>query len=101
MVQSDSPKGEGAASVPSYSSSSTELSPSSSPSSPGPLNVVLYMPGKPPTTPEKELDILATLSSFLDGASPSLIGPLSNWAFSGGTAGVPSRGALGLGVRTA
>ncbi|MBW0587442.1 hypothetical protein O181_127157 [Austropuccinia psidii MF-1] len=93
MFQSDAPTGAVAALVPSDFSSS--------PSSPGPLNVVLHMPGKLPTTPEKELDLLGTLPSFLDGAAPSLTRPLSNWAFSGGTAGVPSRGALGVGVRTA
>ncbi|MBW0568539.1 hypothetical protein O181_108254 [Austropuccinia psidii MF-1] len=97
MVQS----GAGAASVASDPSSSTEFSSSSSPSSPGPLKVVLDMPGKPPTTPEEEFDLLGTLPSFLDGAAPSLIGLQSNWAFSGGTAGVPSRGAPGVGVRTA
>ncbi|MBW0592876.1 hypothetical protein O181_132591 [Austropuccinia psidii MF-1] len=101
MVQSDAPTGAGAASVPSDSSYSTEFSSSSSPSSPGPLNLVLDIPGKPPTTHEKEMDLLGTLPSFLEGASHTLIGPLSNWAFSGGTAGVPSRGALGVGVRTA
>ncbi|MBW0496603.1 hypothetical protein O181_036318 [Austropuccinia psidii MF-1] len=97
MVQS----GAGTPSVPSDSSSSSECSSSSSPSSPGPLKIVLESPGNFPTTLKKELDLLGTLPSFLDGAAPSLIGPLSNWAFSGGTAGVPSREALGVGVRTA
>ncbi|MBW0586469.1 hypothetical protein O181_126184 [Austropuccinia psidii MF-1] len=48
--------------------------------SPGPLRLVLEMPGKLPTTPEKEFYLLGTLPSFLDGAAPSMQGPLSNWA---------------------
>ncbi|MBW0589293.1 hypothetical protein O181_129008 [Austropuccinia psidii MF-1] len=97
----DAPTGAGTASVASDYTSYTEFSSSSSSSSPGPLKVVLEMPGKSQTTLEKEFDFLGTLPSLLDGASPSLICHLSNWTFSGGTAGVPSRGALGIGVRTA
>ncbi|MBW0590940.1 hypothetical protein O181_130655 [Austropuccinia psidii MF-1] len=82
LVPSDAPTEAGAASVPSDSSSSTEFSSSSSPSSPGPLKVVLDIPGKTPTIPENELDLLGTLPSFLDGAAPSKMGHLSNLALS-------------------
>ncbi|MBW0543550.1 hypothetical protein O181_083265 [Austropuccinia psidii MF-1] len=46
----DSPMGAGKPAIPSKFSSS--------PYSPGPLKVVLESPGKPPTPPEKELDLL-------------------------------------------
>ncbi|MBW0538950.1 hypothetical protein O181_078665 [Austropuccinia psidii MF-1] len=78
----DAPTGAGTSSVPSDPSSSTEFSSSSSPSSPGPLEMVLEVPGNPPTTPENELYLLGTLPSFLDGAAPSKMGPLSNLALS-------------------
>ncbi|MBW0509348.1 hypothetical protein O181_049063 [Austropuccinia psidii MF-1] len=71
------PTGAGTPSVPSDSSSSTEFSSSSSPSSTGPLKVLLEIHGTTPTTPEKELAFLGTLPSFLDAASPSKFGPLS------------------------
>ncbi|MBW0558979.1 hypothetical protein O181_098694 [Austropuccinia psidii MF-1] len=71
----DAPTGAGTPLVPSDSSSSTEFSSSSSsPSSPGPLKMVLEAPGNPPTTPEKEFDFLGPLPSFLDRASPSIMG---------------------------
>ncbi|MBW0571420.1 hypothetical protein O181_111135 [Austropuccinia psidii MF-1] len=63
-------------------STASVLSDSSSSSqspSPGPLRVVLQMPGKVATTPENELDLLGLLPSFLDCAAPSLIGPLYKW----------------------
>ncbi|MBW0465677.1 hypothetical protein O181_005392 [Austropuccinia psidii MF-1] len=72
------PTGAVTPSVPSDSSSSTEFSCSSSPSSPGPLRVVLESPGNPPTTPENEFDLLGPLPSFLDGAAPYIWGSLSN-----------------------
>ncbi|MBW0548993.1 hypothetical protein O181_088708 [Austropuccinia psidii MF-1] len=78
----DASTGAETPSVPSDSSSSTEFSSSSSPSSPGPLKMVLEVPGNLPTTPENELDLLGTLPSFLDGAAPSKMGPLSNLALS-------------------
>ncbi|MBW0559162.1 hypothetical protein O181_098877 [Austropuccinia psidii MF-1] len=46
------------------------------------LETVLENPAKPPTTPENEIDLLGPLPSFLDGAAPSMGGPLSNWALS-------------------
>ncbi|MBW0505229.1 hypothetical protein O181_044944 [Austropuccinia psidii MF-1] len=61
---------------------STDFSSSSSPSSPGPLKMVLEVPGTPPTTPENEFYLLGPIPSFLDGAAPSMRGPLSNWALS-------------------
>ncbi|MBW0472216.1 hypothetical protein O181_011931 [Austropuccinia psidii MF-1] len=63
----DAPTGAGKTSVPSDSSSSTEFSSSSSPSSPGPLKMVLKSPGKPPTTPEKDFVLLGPLPSFQIG----------------------------------
>ncbi|MBW0474003.1 hypothetical protein O181_013718 [Austropuccinia psidii MF-1] len=68
------PKGAGAASVPSDSPSSTEFSSSFESYSPKPLIVVLELTGKAPTTPENKFESLGPLHSFLDGASPSIIG---------------------------
>ncbi|MBW0487671.1 hypothetical protein O181_027386 [Austropuccinia psidii MF-1] len=78
----DSPTRAGTPSVPSDLSSSTEFSSSYSPSSPGPLRLVLESPGNTPPTLENELDLLGPLPSFLDGSSPSMQGPLSRWALS-------------------
>ncbi|MBW0515553.1 hypothetical protein O181_055268 [Austropuccinia psidii MF-1] len=70
------------ASVLSDSSSSTEFSSSSESSSPGPLGVVLGIPGKETNTPYNELDLHGPLPSSLDGAAPSIFCPLSKWALS-------------------
>ncbi|MBW0569981.1 hypothetical protein O181_109696 [Austropuccinia psidii MF-1] len=78
----DAPTGEGTPSVPSDSSSSTEFSSSSSPSSPGPLRMVLEIPGNLSTTPGNVLYLLGPLPSSLDGASTSKVGRLSNLALS-------------------
>ncbi|MBW0481414.1 hypothetical protein O181_021129 [Austropuccinia psidii MF-1] len=66
----NAPTASGTPSVPSDFSSSTEFSSSSSPSSPGPLKMLLEVPGNPPTTAKNEFDLLGPLPSFLDGASP-------------------------------